>query len=149
MSADSHDAVTMCLSTTDGVFVDVFMKGLEEQGLDNAVHHVTSGTGAFEFVTAQAGTKPYLILFDIRAPESGIGKFLSDVARREGNNPAVIIVIADNDDEMSIVANYAHMIAGRISPNDPAADFFQLVERVLSSNWSVETISTPPTDETN
>lgn len=141
MSAEPHEIVSLCLSTADSVVFDEFVKGLKAQGLDNPVHHFTSGAEALAFVSTQSGAKPILVLFDIRAPNSDARNFLADVTSRGGNNPPVVIIIADDDDELANLSAYRQIIAGRISPTNPAEDFLKLVEMVLASNWTLETIN--------
>lgn len=138
MSAKPNEIVSLCLLTQDSALVDDFVKGLIEQGLDNTVHHVTSGARAFDFMNAQATTKPYLVLLDIRAPNTNARTFLAEASLRNQSTPPIVIVIADRDDEMAITLEHKNMVAGRISSIDPAEDFIKLVDVALSSNWALE-----------
>lgn len=138
MSSSRGTIVTLFLFTQDDDLANKLNKGLQAKGLDNKVRRASTEAELRTYTQSELQDDPFLILLDVRAPNTEALSYLSKLQRNKSAAPSVVVTIADDDEEIEPFEIFRNMIAGRISSSEPADDFIKLVEGVLSKNWTME-----------
>lgn len=138
MSSSRGTIVTLFLFTQDDDLTNKLNKGLQAKGLDNNVRRASTEAELRTYTQSELQDDPFLILLDVRPPNTEALSYLSKVQRNKSTAPAVVVTIADDDEDIEPFETFRNMIAGRISSSEPADEFIKLIEDGLSKNWTME-----------
>lgn len=138
MTATRGTVVALYLFTQDDALASSFVEGLQAKGLENEVRRAQSISDIKASSQTESEDDPYLVLLDMRPPNAEAISYLTSAQRQKTAPQPVVVVIADEDDEETSFETYRNLIAGKISPVEPANGFVELLDAAFSENWSIE-----------
>ena len=135
------EAVIILLVEDDPNHAELILRGLQDNGVANEIHHVMDGEAALdylfrrgEYADPEKSPRPHLILLDLRLPKIDGQEVLEEIKADDELRSIPVVILTTSEAERDIVRAYQnHVNSYLVKPVD-FAQFAQMM-RDLGFYW--------------